>query len=154
MLQAAGPAERCPERMDRVLSLLLVDDSAPDAFLTVKLLERDKPDGVALKVRRARGLAAAAAALAAERFDCVLLDWNLPDGRGRGNIARLRAVAPQAPIVVLSGFASAAAQREALDEGAQAFVLKQALGDADNLYARVAQLVRASRAGEDSSHED
>ena len=57
-----------------------------------------------LRNPHARGLISdAVTALEKERFDVVLLDLNLPDGRGVECVERVREADDLIPIVVLSG---------------------------------------------------
>lgn len=57
-------------------------------------------------------------------LDCVLLDLGLPDAIGLEPVARLRAVAPDASIVVLTGHDDEHRGIEALSTGAQDYLAK------------------------------
>src|SRR5439155_6041203 len=59
---------------------------------------------------------------------CVLLDLGLPDAAGLEALGRIRAVAPGAPVIVVTGLDDEALGLEALELGAQDFVVK---GEAD-----------------------
>jgi len=60
--------------------LLIVDDDAVDRRLYCKSLERPGPD--TCHIEQAVSGVAGLAALRAEQFDCLLLDFNLPDMTG------------------------------------------------------------------------
>ncbi len=59
-----------------------------------------------------------------ERFDVVLLDLMLPDSEGIKTFERMRAHAGRTPIVVLSGVGDVQLAAKAVEEGAQAFLVK------------------------------
>src|SRR5690606_24434732 len=69
-------------------------------------------------------LADAAATLEAERFDVVLLDLNLPDGRGAECVARIQDADSIVPIVVLSGQGDEDYAVEILNRGVQDYLVK------------------------------
>ena len=57
--------------------------------------------------------------------DCALIDLGLPDASGLQALQRIRKLAPELPIVVLTGFADEVTGLVALRLGAQDFLLKQ-----------------------------
>ena len=81
--------------------VLLVEDDASNRVTLTALLE-DERFGVdeADSLAEARGLIAAG-----KTWDCVLLDLQLGDGRGTELVPCLRASAPGARIVLMSGAA-------------------------------------------------
>ena len=87
--------------MTAPVQVLLVEDSAADVRLVQEEL-RDADAG-ALVLVRAPTLGAARERLADEPVDCVLLDLSLPDAQGLEALAGVRAAAPDAPVVVLTG---------------------------------------------------
>jgi DNA-binding NtrC family response regulator len=60
----------------------------------------------------------------AERPDVILLDINLPDASGTSALNRLRQVAPDVPIIMVTGNADEELAREALQRGAFDYVMK------------------------------
>ena len=113
------------------------------------LVEDDKDLGPALRAALAgRGhavdlapdLATAGEALQLSRFDCVLLDLGLPDGDGIAFVAALRRAGTAVPVLVVSARDGAEAIAEALNAGADDYVVKPvALVE---LEARLAALLR------------
>ncbi len=106
----------------RALSMraLLVEDHVPDAFLTRRALER----ACEAHVEVVGTLRDAELMLDSCAFDVVISDLSLPDGRGIDCIRRLREVAGDAPIIVLTGLRDEAVAGQALESGAQEFLLK------------------------------
>jgi len=62
--------------------------------------------------------------LAKGGIDIVLLDLGLPDGYGLDTVRRAHAVAPEIPLIVLTGLEDEALAAEALREGAQDYLIK------------------------------
>ena len=101
------------------------------------------------------GFTASAAALAAfraapGRFDAVITDESMPGRSGSELIREIRAIRPHIPIVLVSGYLSAAVVESARDAGASE-VLRKPLSARD-LTAALDRLLRAARAGGTSDH--
>ena len=58
------------------------------------------------------------------RPDAVVLDLNLPDSEGLATLRAVLAAAPQMPVVVLTGVADVEVARQALQLGAQDWLVK------------------------------
>ena len=102
--------------------LLLVEDDPDHAFLVRRRLADHGALG--LTVVHLTTAAAATTRLAAGDVRCVLLDLSLPDASGMEAVHALRAVDPAVPIVVLTGLDSDAVGIQALQVGAQDFLVK------------------------------
>jgi signal transduction histidine kinase len=104
------------------LNLLLLEDNAGDARLVQTLLAEHAPGEFAVVwVER---LATALARLDAERFDVVLCDLGLPDSRELATAQALARRAPELPLVVLTGSHERDLGREAIQHGAQDYLVK------------------------------
>jgi diguanylate cyclase (GGDEF)-like protein len=102
--------------------VLIVEDSADYALLTQEMLrERWGPEVV---VDHAATLGEAAARAIKGQLDCIVLDLNLPDADGLQGLYRLRAQAPELPVVVLSNTDDEMIAVEAVREGAEDYLLK------------------------------
>lgn len=113
--------------------LMLVEDDEGDALLVTEQLSMV---GVEAAPRRARTLADALAQC--DGFDgCILLDLGLPDASGLEAVRALRAAAPEAAIVVLTGLQDDDHGAAAVAAGAQDYLTK---GSADGRL-----LLRAAR---------
>jgi PAS domain S-box-containing protein len=104
--------------------VLLVEDADGDAALVAEYLAIT--DAAPVSLSRARTLAEALGLLAQEQpFDVALLDLGLPDAHGTGGLERLRALAPDLPIVVLTGMRAASGTgTKAVARGAQDYLDK------------------------------
>ncbi len=66
-------------------------------------------------------------ALTGRRFDIVVLDLGVPDGAGLGNLALVRAVAPQIPTIVAGESDNETVALEAVHAGAHDYLVKNQL---------------------------
>ncbi|HEX5146218.1 MAG TPA: SpoIIE family protein phosphatase [Conexibacter sp.] len=105
--------------------ILLVEDDAGDALLVESLLTGVAPSVEVMRVER---LQEAEEMLSGPPgIDCVLLDLGLPDALGLESVERLRASAPDAAIVVLTGHDDEQRGIEALSRGAEDYLVKGAV---------------------------
>ena len=110
--------------IDRVLSLLLVEDHAEvRAALRAWLLMSLPPT----KVREAGSMAEALACTDAAPVDLILMNLELPGPNGIEATRALRKRHPKCPVVIMSVNDSEALRTAALDAGALAFVSKREL---------------------------
>jgi PAS domain S-box-containing protein len=103
-------------------TILIVEDNPGDAFLLRELLT--EAHGFTHETASVERLSAAMAALDARRFDVLLLDLTLPDASGLDGLRRIHAAYPDLPIVVLTGLADEALAIQAVQSGAQDYLVK------------------------------
>jgi diguanylate cyclase (GGDEF)-like protein/PAS domain S-box-containing protein len=103
-------------------SILLIEDNRGDARLIREMLNEQSLHSTELKV--AESMSAAQADLAIHNFDIILLDVGLPDAQGLEAVKRARASAPHVPLVVVSGLDDESLALQALQEGAQDYLIK------------------------------
>jgi DNA-binding response OmpR family regulator len=114
------------------IKVLLVEDSVAEARLLYEGLTEALPAD--FQMAHVRRLSEALEWLWAERCDVILLDLGLPDSHGLSTLTLTRAQVPKVPIVVLTGFDDEAVAVQALEQGAQDYLVK---GQADGkLLAR------------------
>jgi diguanylate cyclase (GGDEF)-like protein len=105
------------------LAVLLVEDSPEYARLVETMLRDEVSDGVAVKSYAT--LADAGGDLRGGEVDCVLLDLGLPDADGLAGLAKVQELAPETPVVVLSGQDNEALAVQAVHEGAKDYLVKR-----------------------------
>jgi signal transduction histidine kinase len=114
---APTPADTAVQR------LLVVEDNPADAELVVELFA-NAPPGEPTVVECVERIGRAATRLAETHFDAVLLDLSLPDASGLEGLARIAAVAPDVPIVVMTGCTDEGTAMAAVKAGAQDYLVK------------------------------
>ncbi|HEU5105587.1 MAG TPA: response regulator transcription factor [Solirubrobacterales bacterium] len=120
------------------ISVVLVDDHAVVRSALRSLL--DGQDDLEV-VGEAGDLAAARTVAAAAAPTVLVLDVNLPDGLAVDALGDLRALAPDAGIVLLTMERDLSLARAALEEGALAYLFK------DAAHLELIEAVRAAAAG-------
>ncbi|MEG4454058.1 ATP-binding protein [Microcoleus sp. N9_A1] len=104
------------------IKILLVEDNPADADLLAELLEVSV--GVQWELVSVEYLHQAIAHLSKQPFDVVLLDLSLPDSHGLETLTRLREVAPDTAMVVMTGLDDEAIALESVRLGAQDYIVK------------------------------
>jgi len=99
--------------------ILLIEDELATRFGFVRYFAKE-----GYEVGEARDLAEAASLFAAERFDAVILDINLPDGNGIHFIDAIRENDQAIPIIIITGTADIPLAVEAMQRGADNFLTK------------------------------
>jgi diguanylate cyclase (GGDEF)-like protein/PAS domain S-box-containing protein len=103
-------------------SVLLIEDNPGDALLIRRMFRDDGSHHIELiHVER---MSDAETSLRGISFDIVLLDLGLPDAQGLEAVRRTRAAAPHVPLVVLSGLDDESMSVQAMQEGAQDYLIK------------------------------
>jgi diguanylate cyclase (GGDEF)-like protein len=102
--------------------VLLVEDSDVDAAILTRGLESAAPG--AYRVVRARSLAEGLAQLKQRKFTVVLTDLGLPDSEGIAAVSELGAASPGTPILAVTGSNDETQALEAVQDGAQDYLLK------------------------------
>jgi PAS domain S-box-containing protein len=104
------------------IKILLVEDNPADADLLTELLELSV--GVQWELVSVEFLHQAITQLCTQPFDVVLLDFSLPDSRGLETLTRLQEVAPDTPMVVMTGLDDEAIALDSVRLGAQDYIVK------------------------------
>jgi len=118
---------------DRV-RILLVEDNPGDArLLRETVADASAAHGGEFSISHVTTLAEALTTLDLEVFDVALVDLSLPDAHGLQALEQVHGRAPVLPIVVLSGLDDEALAVQAVHEGAQDYLVKRHLSDADLL---------------------
>lgn len=99
-------------------ALAIEDDPATTAMICKHL------DGDNWNVHCVASLSDGLSALQAQRFDCIVLDLNLPDAAGLGTLCKILMAASGVPVVVLTGTGDATTATGAIYQGAVDYVYK------------------------------
>jgi len=104
------------------IRVLLLEDNPGDARLVQSMLAEYEPRAFA--VTRVERLADALALLGAEPFDAMLCDLNVPDSTGMATPRVIIERFPALPLVVLTGSHDGSLGRDAIQHGAQDYLVK------------------------------
>ncbi len=105
-----------------MIRVLLVEDNPADARLVREMLA--DAEGALFSLTHVPDLEKGIEALARDHFDAVLLDLGLPDALGLQAVDPVRKAAPDVPIVVLSGRQDESLAIQAVQSGAQDYLIK------------------------------
>ena len=128
---------------DEQLHLLLIEDNPGDATLIEHHLTTDGTDTFPpATVTQVADLPAGTAELEADSYDLVLLDLGLPDSKGLATVHRYQEAIESSdeisplPVVVLTGLKDDATAVEAIEAGAQDYLVKDSV-DSDVLHRTI-----------------
>jgi PAS domain S-box-containing protein len=127
--------------MDETLKILIVDDDSVDRMAVQRSL---RAAGVSRAIE-VESCAAAIAVLEREGFDCVLLDYRLPDGDGLSLVQQIRQSKMAIALIVLTGQGDEQLAVELMKAGANDYLSKNTLSS-DTLTRSLWSAVRINRA--------
>ena len=107
---------------DKPVSILLIEDNPGDRRLIREMLA--EAGNVAFDVQYADRLQAATDYLGQNGVEVILLDLGLPDSQGLETLRKVYAQASEMPIVVLTGLNDEMVGVQAINEGAQDYLIK------------------------------
>ena len=108
--------------LSRTLDILLIEDNPMDAMFIKNMIE--KAAGGRAAVAHADTIEGGLSRYREKTFDVVLADLLLPDSGAYETVDRLTRIFSQAPVVILSGLRDEDLALEAVDRGAQDYLLK------------------------------
>ena len=106
----------------RLIKVLLIEDDPDDIFLVRDNLAEAR--GAKFEVECAERLSRGLDRLAAGGIDVVLLDLSLPDSSGTETFLQVHSEAPEVPIVMLTGLDDEGTAFQAVQGGAQDYLVK------------------------------
>ena len=118
---------------------LLLEDNPGDARLLREMFNEQGSRNTELTI--VRSMAEAERHLSAHAVDIILLDLGLPDAQGVAAVRRAHAAAPRTPLVVLTGLDDESLAAQALQEGAQDYIVKSQI----DTYGTTRGLLRSLR---------
>ena len=105
-----------------ITTVLLVEDNPGDARLLREMFNEQGSHNTELT--HVECMSEAEKHLAEHAVDIILLDLGLPDAQGLEAVRRAHAAAPRVPLVVLTGLDDESLAAQALQEGAQDYLIK------------------------------
>jgi two-component sensor histidine kinase/CheY-like chemotaxis protein len=105
-----------------LIRILLIEDNSRDAQLIEDSLTELNANQ--FNISHAVTLGDGLIRLSRERLDAVLLDLSLPDAHGLETVTRIQANSPEIPIVVITGNDDQALAIQAVQQGAQDYLIK------------------------------
>ncbi len=112
----------------KIIKVLLIEDNRTQSILIKAVLAKVNAGGhgqTRFDLAWAERLAAGLELLSAETFDVILLDLSLPDAEGIETLVRVRDAQPDVPIVVLTGRNDEELAVQAMQAGAQDYLVKE-----------------------------
>jgi diguanylate cyclase (GGDEF)-like protein/PAS domain S-box-containing protein len=103
-------------------TVLLIEDNRGDARLLREMFGEHGPHKIQLT--HVECMYDAETLLGERTTDVILLDLGLPDAQGLGAVQRAHSAAPRVPLVVLTGLEDDSMALQALQEGAQDYLVK------------------------------
>ena len=135
------------DRGDELIRVLLVDDDAVDRRFVKRALEQGE---LAFEVIEAVDSEQALTALRSGRFDCVLLDYQIPGRDGLWVLNAARAAGIDTPIVMLTGHGDEDTAVSMMKAGAADYLAKGALSGS-RLVAALRTAIRVHQAERDAA---
>jgi diguanylate cyclase (GGDEF)-like protein len=121
---------------------LLLEDSETDAFLLQQALKRGRDDD--FRVVRATTLGQARELLSTRSYDVIFADFGLPDAQGEVVLRELSLVAPDTPILVVTGEDNEGRALSSVQSGAQDYLVKGSF-DADKIQRAAEHAIERKR---------
>src|ERR1700722_5115691 len=107
---------------EKALQVLVVEDNAGDVRLLREMFRGETPGS--FELTHLLRMSEAEIHLAKGGVDITLLDMGLPDGHGLDTVRRAHAAAPDVPVIVLTGLDDEALAADAMNAGAQDYLIK------------------------------
>jgi DNA-binding response OmpR family regulator len=115
--------------------VLVVDDEVDFADTLCKMLRRR-----GMEVTACRAADEALWVLQGAAYDVVLLDLKMPGLSGTDCLPTIRRIAPETPVILLTGHLAVEDERKALEAGAYAYLFKP--HPFEDLFARITEAVQ------------
>ena len=128
--------------MEEIIKILVVEDDEVDRMAVRRAL---KTAGVPVEMAVAVDCKSAIATLNQQSFECVLLDYRLPDGDGLALVQEIRGAGIKVPLIVLTGQGDEQLAVELMKSGASDYLAKSKVSP-ETLSRSVSNAVRIYRA--------
>jgi two-component system sensor histidine kinase UhpB len=129
-----------------LIKILLIEDNPGDARLIKEYLSDVKNQKIHLAI--SDRLSGGIEILENEFIDIILLDLKLPDSEGLGSFDKIFSVAPNIPVIVLTGLNDETTAIKAVKMGAQDYLVKDKV-EADLLIRSIRYAIERKRSEEE-----
>lgn len=106
--------------LQKTIRVLLVEDDQVD-YQAVKRALKSKPH---LELDHVESLSDGLERIRQDPYDCILLDWYLPDGEGEAFFTMVADIVPWTPIIIMTSSEGSVMTASALAKGAQDYIVK------------------------------
>lgn len=137
-----------PEDFEDLLQILVIDDDEVDQMAIKRSLGKTSMPN---KVHKALNAAQGIKLLQEQEFDCILLDFMLPDMNGLELLERIRFMGVRTPILVVTSQGDEQIAAKAIRLGAADYIPKSFLTP-DGVYHSVKNAIRLHRAESEQRH--
>jgi DNA-binding NarL/FixJ family response regulator len=127
----------------KTVEILLVEDSVSDAQLVIAELQSVLEYNFV--VEHVESLQEALDALKKRKFDAAIIDLSLPDSTGLSSYIKLRQQALQLPIIVFTGHEDSTIPNQALNAGADNYLIKGKMEGNRIATAVLASIIRRTQ---------
>ncbi len=128
--------------MNNLLKILLIDDDEVDRMAVQRAL---KKAGIEMELTQAENAQTAISILQKTTFDCVFLDYRLPDMDGLDLVKELQSMEIKVPLIVLTGQGDEQIAVEMMKAGAYDYLSKSRISP-ELLYQTLRRAIRICRA--------
>jgi len=108
--------------ISNTLNILYVEDDEEDAKILCDGFKKEKESFY--DITHSSTFTDALNQLKNKKFEAILLDLNLPDGKGLSGIDTIKDIYPNMPVVIITGYDDESTAIEALQKGAQEYIVK------------------------------
>lgn len=112
--------------ISKTIKILIIDDDQVDRTITHRILKNSKD--ITMEITEATNSIEAINQLEKHNFDCILLDYQLPDSNGFDLLNKIKKISPKfTPIIMLTGQGSEDVAVSAMKAGVTDYVSKNKL---------------------------
>lgn len=133
--------------MNQTLKILIVDDDEVDRMAVRRAL---KVDGLSLKISEAGDCATAIAQVDEQSFDCIFVDYRLPDNDGLTLVKQFRSQGLKTPLIALTGQGDDQVAVELMKAGASDYLSKSRI-NSGRLVQTLQSVIRLHQAEQEAA---
>ena len=109
---------------DRILNIFIIEDDEADILELRRALKKGLSKVIEYNITTANSTDKALSIAVNNNFDLIFLDLNLPDSNQLETLSKIYDIYPHTPIIVLTGYEDDKAAKQAMEIGAQEYLIK------------------------------